>query len=103
MSEVSTPTGKVDAAPAHVRLRYWAAARAAAGVEEDLLETTDPVSLADLRDRARRLHPGSPRFAAVLDICSVLVGDRPVGSADPAEIQVRPGQTVEFLPPFAGG
>jgi molybdopterin converting factor small subunit len=33
----------------------------------------------------------------------VLVGDRPVASADPTAVQVQPGETVEFLPPFAGG
>jgi sulfur-carrier protein len=33
----------------------------------------------------------------------VLIGDLPVASEDPASVVVRPGQTVEFLPPFAGG
>lgn len=86
-----------------VRLRYWASARAAAGVEEDVVEITGPVSLATLRGRAKRLHASSARFSAVLDTCSVLVGDRPVASAEPDDVQVEPGQTVEFLPPFAGG
>jgi len=39
----------------------------------------------------------------VLEICSVLVGDRPVATEDPDTVTVEPGQTVEFLPPFAGG
>jgi molybdopterin converting factor small subunit len=39
----------------------------------------------------------------VLGVCSVLVGDRPVGSRDPATVRLVPGDTVEFLPPFAGG
>jgi hypothetical protein len=39
----------------------------------------------------------------VLEACSVLVGDQPVKSRDPEAVLVRPGQTVEFLPPFAGG
>jgi hypothetical protein len=39
----------------------------------------------------------------VLASCSVLVGDRPVSTLDPALVVVRPGETVEFLPPFAGG
>jgi hypothetical protein len=42
-------------------------------------------------------------LAEVLAVCSALVGDLPVGSADPGEVIVRPGETVEFLPPFAGG
>jgi molybdopterin converting factor small subunit len=96
-------TGGTDSTAGQVRLRYWASARAAAGVEEDLLEVTGPVTLEALRERARTLHAGSPRFSAVLDTCSVLVGDRPVASEDPRSVQVDPGQTVEFLPPFAGG
>jgi molybdopterin converting factor small subunit len=84
-------------------LRYWASARAAAGLEEDLLEVSGAVSLASLRERARALHAGSRRFSDVIDTCSVLLDDRPVGSSDPASVLVRAGQTVEFLPPFAGG
>lgn len=94
---------RTDSAVGQVRLRYWAAARAVAGVEEDVLDVSTPVSLAALRTRAKELHAGSRRFAAVLDTCSVLVGDRPVASRDPASVQVEAGQTVEFLPPFAGG
>lgn len=86
-----------------VRLRYWASARAAAGVEEDVLDVDGPVTLASLCGRARDLHGSSDRFAAVIGTCSVLVEDRPVGSADPGAVQVAPGETVEFLPPFAGG
>ena len=95
--------GQTDSTAGQVRLRYWASARAAAGVEEDVLDIDGPVSLEALRERARGLHPGSPRFSAVLETCSVLVGDRPVASEDPASVLVEPGQTVEFLPPFAGG
>ena len=96
-------TGETDSTAGQVRLRYWASARAAAGAEEDLLEVTGPVSLEALRERARALHAGSTRFSAVLDTGSVLVGVRPVASEDPRSVQVDPGQTVEFLPPFAGG
>jgi sulfur-carrier protein len=85
-----------------VTLRYWAAARAAAGVAEDAVPVTGPTTLADLRERAVALHPGT-RLEAVLAVCSVLVGDRPVGARDPGSVEVDPGETVEFLPPFAGG
>jgi sulfur-carrier protein len=105
ISEVSAHPGQVDS-PAgqsgQVRLRYWAAARAAAGVAEDVVEITGPMSLESLCGRAKQLR-GSPRFDRVLDTCSVLIGDRPVASKDPASVEVLPGQTVEFLPPFAGG
>ena len=86
----------------HVTLRYWASARAAAGTDVDALEVTGPVSLGDLLSRAREVHD-SRRFADVLACCSVMVGDRPVTTDDPASVTVQPGDTVEFLPPFAGG
>jgi hypothetical protein len=54
-----------------------------------------------LRDEVVRRH-GS-RLDRVLQVCSVLVGDRPLGTTDPATVTVEPGGTVEFLPPFAGG
>jgi molybdopterin converting factor small subunit len=88
--------------PATVTVRYWASARAAAGVASDDVLVDGPVTLADLRERAAGLHPDT-RLAAVLAVCSVLVGDQPVGSQDPASVEVLPGQSVEFLPPFAGG
>ena len=88
--------------PGTVTVRYWASARAAAGVASDGVEVTGPVSLADLSRQAVSLHPGT-RLEAVLGVCSALVGDQPVGSRDPETVEVRPGDTVEFLPPFAGG
>ena len=100
---MATSSGQPDSATGHVRLRYWASVRAAAGVEEDLVEVTGDTSLAWLSDRAKELHASSTRFAALLDTCSVLVGDRPVASGSPEAVQVGPGETVEFLPPFAGG
>jgi molybdopterin converting factor small subunit len=87
---------------ATVTVRYWASARAAAGVASDDLDVEGPITLADLRTRAAALHPGT-RLDAVLGVCSVLVGDQPVSSQDPSAVEVRPGATVEFLPPFAGG
>ena len=85
-----------------VRVRYWAAARSAAGVDGDDLPVDGPVSLAEVVRLAREQHPGT-RLGDVLGICSVLIGDRPVGGKDPADVLVEPGSQVEFLPPFAGG
>jgi len=93
--DAETPVGVVT-------LRYWASARAAAGVAEDAVPVTGPLTLADARKRAISLHPGT-NLEGVLAVCSVLLGDRPVGSQDPATVQLEPGDTVEFLPPFAGG
>lgn len=85
-----------------ITVRYWASARAAAGVETDALPVSDALTLTDVVRRAAALHPGT-RLPGVLEACSVLVGDQPVKSRAPDDVVVRPGQTVEFLPPFAGG
>ena len=84
-------------------VRYWAAARAAAGVDSDVLPATDVHTLADALAAVRTLHADRPRLAEVVAVCSVLVGDRPVGSVEPADVALAPGDTVELLPPFAGG
>lgn len=86
-------------APPLVTVRYWAAARSAAGVDG---ESVAGATLADILAAVHANHP-ERRFADVVAICSVVIGDRPVGSRDPAEIRMAPGDTVEFLPPFAGG
>lgn len=83
-----------------VRVRYWAAARAAAGRD------TDDVSgetLAEVLDAVRSLHADKAKFAQVVGVCSVLIGERPVGSQDPETVRIGAGETVELLPPFAGG
>jgi molybdopterin synthase sulfur carrier subunit len=95
-------TGLMPGDGPSIRVRYWAAAKSAAGVAEDRLPTETPLTLADVRDRAIGLHPGT-RLGEVLAACSALVGDRPVGSVPPDLVTVQPGSTVEFLPPFAGG
>ncbi|WP_028654716.1 MoaD/ThiS family protein [Nocardioides sp. J54] len=85
-----------------IRVRYWAAARSAAGVAEEAVEASGPLTLAELRDEVVRRHDDG-RFADVVKVCSVLVGEQPVSSGDPGAVVVQPGDTVEFLPPFAGG
>lgn len=87
----------------HITLRYWAGARAAAGVESDVIDAEAPVSVAALRERALALHPESAALPRVLATCSVLIDDRPLGLADATQVLVPGGSTVEFLPPFAGG
>jgi molybdopterin synthase sulfur carrier subunit len=98
------PPVQDESAGGQVTLRYWAAARAAAGVPEEVVGVAGPVTLASLVSGAvARRGAGTGRLAGVLASCSVLVGDRPVGTRDPLEVLVDPGSTVEFLPPFAGG
>lgn len=100
MTSSSDPTAAGETAP--ITVRYWASARSAAGVESDALVVAGPLTLTDVVRRAVALHPDS-RLPGVLEVCSVLVGDRPVASRAPDTVVVEPGQTVEFLPPFAGG
>ncbi|WP_341805288.1 MoaD/ThiS family protein [Nocardioides ochotonae] len=85
-----------------IRIRYWAAARAAAGVAEEEVLVEGPVRLGDLVSEVLARH-GDSRLRDVIAACSVLLGEQPVGSRDPDEVMVAPGTSVEFLPPFAGG
>ena len=78
---------------ASVTVRYWAAARAAAGAAT---ETTEPGTLAEVIDR---VSADRPELARVLGICSFLVDDR---RADPGTT-LSDGAVVDALPPFAGG
>ena len=84
-----------------VLVRYWAGARAAAGVTEESFPA--PLTLSQLLHHVVMRHPDRPRLKDVVGVCSVLVGDRPVGTSDPQAVVLRPGDTVELLPPFAGG
>jgi molybdopterin converting factor small subunit len=99
---MSTPTGEPSRATT-IAVRYWAAARAAAGVESDVVPVEGETTLDQLLARVTALHADRPRLAQVVAICSVLVGDRPVGSADHSTVVLRAGDAVELLPPFAGG
>lgn len=90
-------------APHAVNVRYWAAARAAAGVAEEALPVTGPVTLGELLELVLARHDHAPALAKVLAVCSVMVAGRQLRTGDPALAVVRPGDEVEFLPPFAGG
>ena len=92
-----------DAGVGEITLRYWASARAAAGVESDVLQVAGPLTVAGAREQALALHPDSEALPRVLAVCSVLVDDQPVGRRDPGSVMVPVGAHVEFLPPFAGG
>lgn len=81
-------------------MRYWAAAREAAGVaEEGYAEDTLGAAL----DAARARHGDRPEFDRVLRRCSFLVDGDPVGTRDPYTVRLNEGGVVEVLPPFAGG
>jgi molybdopterin converting factor small subunit len=77
-----------------VLVRYWAGARAAAGVDEERL-----TGVATVGELLARLAAAHPALEPVLPVCSVLVG----GRAGTGEDRVPPGAVIEVLPPFAGG
>ncbi|KRV51101.1 thiamine biosynthesis protein ThiS [Wenjunlia vitaminophila] len=81
-------------------IRYWAAARSAAGTAEEPYRAE---TLADALAAARERHQGRPEFARVLAACSFLVDGDPVGARDHRDVKLVDGGTVEVLPPFAGG
>jgi sulfur-carrier protein len=79
-------------------IRYWAAARAAAGIGE---EPYDAGTLADALRAARARH--GEELGRVLDRCSYVVDDAPVGGRAHDAVELTDGGSVECLPPFAGG
>lgn len=95
-------SGETATSEPRVTVRYWAAAKAAAGRAEDEVRAA---TVADALAAASVLHVDTPRFAQVLDVCSFLLGDTPLGnrSSDLASVRLESGDVIEVLPPFAGG
>jgi molybdopterin synthase sulfur carrier subunit len=85
---------------AKVTIRYWAAAKDAAGIAE---ESVDAVTLRDALDAVVASRRPDTRLAAVITRSSFLVNADPVGKADKGSIVLEEGAEVEVLPPFAGG
>jgi molybdopterin converting factor small subunit len=79
------------------KVRYWAAAKEAAGVAE---EPFDAATLGELMTKITRNHAD---LARVVRRCSFLVDGSPVGKRPHDEVVLAEGATVEVLPPFAGG
>jgi sulfur-carrier protein len=86
-----------------VTVRYWAAAKQAAGVaEEQVSADTLAEALAAALD-ARGSGPAGDNFSAVLARSSFLVDGAPVGARAPDCVPLPDAAVVEVLPPFAGG
>lgn len=77
-----------------VTVRFFAGARAAAGVNEISLDSSTAMQLLD---QAAALHP---KLGQVLPQCSYLLDE--VSLRD-LSIIVADGSTLDVLPPFAGG
>jgi molybdopterin converting factor small subunit len=89
-----------------VTLRYWAAAKQAAGVAEETIsaETLAAALEVALSARERNAAPGADSgLRAVLARSSFVVDGTPVGGRAPESVALREAAVVEVLPPFAGG
>lgn len=80
-----------------VTVRYFAAARAAAGMESETLTVPAGATMADLIDD---LAGRDDRLATVLARCSYLCDGIAVRATATPLCQ---GGTIDVLPPFAGG
>ncbi len=90
-SETSLPT---------VTLRYWAASRAAAGTTHERVSARN---LAEALAAVVARRAVDKRFAQVVAISSLLLGEQPVGNRDASAVALRDGDIIDVLPPFAGG
>jgi sulfur-carrier protein len=81
-----------------VTVRYFAAAQAAAGVKEEVVELPDGGTVADVVDLVRSRH--GEQLSQVLARCSLLLDAAAVH--DPLKV-AGPWATLDILPPFAGG
>jgi sulfur-carrier protein len=82
-----------EADVADVTVRYWAGARSAAGLDEERLQA------ASVHEVVAALSKRSTKLAGVLALSSLLVDGRVVRT----DAALADGQTLEVLPPFAGG
>lgn len=77
-----------------VRVRLYAAARAAVGIAE--LE----VAPASAEEILRQISDSNPQARRVFSLCSILVGGE---VRHDLSLQVAAGEEMDVLPPFAGG
>jgi molybdopterin synthase sulfur carrier subunit len=79
-------------------IRYWAAAKAAAGVAEE------PYEAETLAEALRNAQVDrDSEFARVVARSSFLIDGDPVGARAHDHFKLADGSTIEVLPPFAGG
>jgi molybdopterin converting factor small subunit len=80
-----------------VRVRYFAAARAATGLPEETVPLPGPTTVAELTGVVSGRHP---RLATIIATCGFLVDGVAVRDMS---TRVNPGAEMDVLPPFAGG
>jgi len=80
-----------------VTVRYFAAARAAAGADSETVTLRPGTTVAEL---VKSLAGHGARLATVLSRCSYL---RDGIAVRDETVALRSGDTIDVLPPFAGG
>ena len=83
-----------------VTLRYWAAAKQAAGVAQ---ETITAATLAEALAAAVANRTAAAEFQAVLARSSILVNGEQAARRSADAVPLDEGAVIEVLPPFAGG
>ncbi len=81
----------------NLTVRFFAAARAAAGTEALVVDIDPATTLGDLEST---LSAGNPELATVLKRCSYL---RDETAFTDRSLQLGTCSTLDVLPPFAGG
>lgn len=85
---------------AEVVIRYWAAAKEAAGLPE---ESVAAVTLAEALQAVVASRTPDRRLHDVLERSSFLVDGTRANRAHADDITLPEGAVIEVLPPFAGG
>jgi molybdopterin converting factor small subunit len=83
-----------------VTIRYWAAARAAAGIDAEPVQAG---TLAEALEEIVARRGGDGRLRSVLQTSSFLVNGLPAARRAAAELVLQDAAVVEVLPQFAGG
>ena len=84
-----------------VLVRYWAAAKAAAGTAEESFPAVP--DLAALLAAVEQRYGAGSALVGVLARCSYLVDEVSPGARPHTEVALAAGSVVDVLPPFAGG
>ncbi|MCV7399835.1 MoaD/ThiS family protein [Mycobacterium fragae] len=95
---MAQPSGEDAGIP--ITVRYFAAARAAAGAESETVTVRPGSTVAELVDG---LAGRDTRLATVLSRCSYLCDGIAVPAGAATSRPLRAGETIDVLPPFAGG
>jgi molybdopterin converting factor small subunit len=94
---VAEPIAHDEPGDVRVTVRYFAAARAAAGAEAETVCVRPGATVAEL---VEGLAARNARLATVLSRCSYLCDGIAVRDVHTA---LHSGETIDVLPPFAGG